>query len=181
MSSQARQDEFVLSLIDKGTFLDVGCWLPEKFNNTKLLEDHGWTGLAVDIKDYSKEWETRATTFEQCDVLTCDWDIPMNLIDYLSLDIEGSGNRFRALERLMDCCEFKIITVEHDRYLEGHLELEAKPQRELLTRLGYFLLCKDVRCDTRPFEDWWINPKYFDESEYMHMKSDNIHCRKIKI
>jgi len=34
MSAQARQDEFVLSLIDTGTFIDIGCYHPEKLNNT---------------------------------------------------------------------------------------------------------------------------------------------------
>ena len=177
MSSQAKQDEFVLSFIDKGTFLDVGCYLPDQFNNSHQLEQNGWTGIAVDIKDYSKEWEIRTTPFIQADALECDWGyiLPPFVIDYLSLDIDGPGDRFKALERIVTVREFKIITVEHDRYLKDHLQLEAEPQRELLNRLGYQLVCKDVRADTRPFEDWWVNPKYITTNLYC----DGLYCGDI--
>ena len=179
MSSQARQDDFVLSLIDKGYFLDVGCYLPDKFNNSIKLEQNGWVGIAVDIKDYSKEWEDRSTPFIHADALTCDWSVMLwpGVIDYLSLDIEGMGNRFKALKRLVEVREFKIITIEHDRYRDGHMEAEAIPQRWLLTALGYHLLCKDVISDTRPFEDWWVNQKYV--SGYEHYQSNGMQCDAI--
>ena len=180
MSSQARQDDFVLSLIDTGYFLDVGCYLPDRFNNSIKLEQNGWVGLAIDIVDYSSVW-TRKTQFINANALTCNWLPIINwmpkVIDYLSLDIEGKGHRFRELERLVKLREFKILTVEHDRYLHEHYEAEAVPQRELLTSLGYHLLCKDVMCDTRPFEDWWVNPKYV--SNFEHYQSDGLHCDKI--
>ena len=177
MGSQARQDEFVLSLISKGTFLDIGCYLPEKYNNTHLLEQHGWTGLAIDIEDYSEEWGERKTTFVCADALEYDYSSLPFLIDYLSLDVEGDGTRFAVLKRVIKHHEFKVITIEHDRYVKGYTENEAKPQRELLTRLGYLLLCEDVKADTREFEDWWVNPKYV--SNFMHYKSKGLHCDKI--
>ena len=181
MGSQARQDDFVLSLINEGTFLDIGCYLPEKFNNTHLLEQHGWTGLAIDIVDYSEEWQRRTTPFICADALECDYNILLwespHVIDYLSIDVEGEGDRFAVLERVMKSREFKIITIEHDRYVKGYTGSEAKPQRDLLTKLGYFLLCEDVKADTREFEDWWVNPKYV--SNFMRYKSKGLHCNKI--
>ena len=177
MGSQARQDDFVLSLIDKGTFLDIGCYHPNKLNNTHLLEQHGWTGIAIDIVDYSKGWRKRKTPFVCADALVYDYSCLPYLIDYLSIDVEGEGNRFAVLRRVIENKEFKIITIEHDRYLPGHTDSEAIPQRELLTMLGYFLLCEDVMADVRYFEDWWVNPKYV--SNFMRYKSKGLHCDKI--
>jgi len=179
--SQARQDEFVLSLIDNGTFVDVGCYLPDKFNNTMLLEEHGWTGIAVDIKDFSEQWEIRKTPFVCGDALSLDWghlfhDMP-DVIDYLSLDIDGIGGRFIALSRILGHRQFKIITVEHDLYKKYHLELEAIPQRNMLQSLGYDLVCKNVRADTRPFEDWWVHPDYVNG--YEKYKSEGLHVDEI--
>ena len=176
MSSQARQDEFVLSLIDKGTFLDIGCYHPVRFNNTYLLEQHGWTGLAIDIVDYSDKWESRKAAFVCADALEYDYSSLPYLIDYLSIDVEGEGSRYAVLKRVIEHHEFKIITIEHDLYA-GYLETEAEPQRELLTKLGYYLLCKNVKADTREFEDWWVNPKYVDN--YMHYKCSGLHCDDI--
>ena len=180
--SQARQDAFVLSLIDVGTFLDIGCYYPASLNNTIKLEANGWTGLAIDIVDYSDMWKSRTTPFVCADALTYDFtaaltDFP-DVIDYLSLDVEGDGDRYKVLVNVLSSMHtFKIITIEHDRYKKGHLESEATPQRELLTEMGYFLLCEDVIADFRPFEDWWVNPKYVDN--YMHYKSKGLHCDQI--
>ena len=175
--SQARQDEFAMALIDKGTFIDVGCYLPIKDNNTKRLEDNGWTGLAFDIVNYSSQWEDRKTKFIRCDVLKCDWGVMLHwfddIIDYLSLDID-SGSAV-ALKRITDVKEFKVITVEHDVYKPGNLTLEAEPQRKLLKSLGYQMVAKNVRHDTRPFEDWWINPKYI----YTDLYLENVHCNEV--
>ena len=176
MGSQARQDEFVLSLIDKGTFLDIGCYMPEEFNNSFLLEQRGWTGLAFDIIDYAEHWADRTTPFICADALTYDFSALPDY-DYLSLDVEGEGDRFAVLQRVIENRQFRVITIEHDRYLPGHTDSEAIPQRELLTSLGYYLLCEDVMADTRYFEDWWVNPKYV--SNFMHYKSKVLHCDKI--
>ena len=176
MSAQARQDEFVLSLIDKGTFIDIGCYHPEKFNNTYLLEQHGWVGIALDIFDFSEMWLSRTTPFIWADALTYDYSDLPQLIDYLSLDVEGEGDRFKVLQRVMFARDFKVITIEHDIY-KGYEKTEAEPQRKLLTELGYHLLCKNVMADTRPFEDWWVNPKYLDG--YERYQCDGLHCDKI--
>jgi hypothetical protein len=162
MGSQVGQDKWVLSLIKKGTFLDIGCRGPEDLNNTFLLEQNGWTGVSIDIEDYSKAWKERNTQFICADALTFEYSqlkFPY-LIDYLSLDIEGKGDRFRALNHLMKFgFVFKLITIEHDAY-RIHESYERMPQRELLTSLGYQLAFPDVKDGNSEFEDWWINPKY---------------------
>jgi hypothetical protein len=168
--SQSGQDQFVLSLFYegyKGVFVDIGCEYPKLINNTLLLEENGWMGISLDILDFSEEWKIRNTPFICADALMCDFNklfIQYNLpriIDYLSLDIEGEGERYLALKRVIECeYEFKVITVEHDVY-RGYELSERMPQRKLLTERGYSLLYPDVISDTGVvFEDWWINPKY---------------------
>ena len=182
--SQAGQDLFVMSLFEKGyhgTFVDVGCQLPDTINNTYLLEKNGWSGLSLDIIDYSKEWAKRKSKFVCGDALTSDFrklfedaGLP-GTIDYLNVDIEGEGLRYKALENVMASGHaFKVITIEHDAY-RGYALTEREPQRKLLNSMGYLLLCGDVVNGNRPYEDWWINPVYFKESEYMHYKCSNTH------
>jgi len=151
---------FVLSLIgDGGTFLDVGCREPKFLNNTLLLEENGWTGVSIDINDYSNQWEERNTLFIQADALKFDYKelswMP-TVIDYLSLDIEGEGLRYNALLKIIvDGLSFRVITIEHDAYC-GYDLTERRPQRELLNRMGYTLIKPDVKNDGFEFEDWWI-------------------------
>jgi hypothetical protein len=53
---------------NQGKFLDLGCYLPKKINNTFLLETKGWNGVSIDIVDYSEEWKCRTNPFinEDC-------------------------------------------------------------------------------------------------------------------
>jgi hypothetical protein len=181
--SQAGQDEFVISLFDEkycGTFLDIGCRLPNEINNTILLEENGWSGISLDIMDFSDEWKIRTTPFIIEDALKCDYENLFKIhkmpkvIDYLSLDIEGDGLRFLALEKIMKSgVEFKVITIEHDVY-RGYDMAERMPQRNLLNGLGYFLVCSNVTLSGNPFEDWWVNPKHISEDKYLKLVSDNL-------
>jgi hypothetical protein len=190
--SQCGQDLFVHNLMkgQSGTFLDLGCFLPFKINNTYLLELNGWTGISLDIKDYSKEWSARKNKFVQTDCLTEDYNVLLpqhyesKLIDYLTLDMEACGDRFKLLSKIMDTdYEFKIITIEHDSYLGSHfINQEKIPQRKLLESKGYKLICSDIAQIHAPFsyfEDWWINPKYIDESDYSKWISSTTTCGNI--
>lgn len=157
--SQVGQDLWVLSMFHKGykgTFLDIGCFLPFYLNNTYLLELNGWTGVSVDVVDYSKRWEKRDTKFIHSNgsnfLLTGNYD-------YLSLDVEGNGKRYEVLKSIMDQGpEFKVVTIEHDAY-RGYEKTERDPQRRLLKSLGYELYKPDVEFNGSAFEDWWINPR----------------------
>jgi len=168
--SQVGQDTFVLSQFPKGykgLFMDVGCSVPKKLSNTLLLEENGWNGWAFDILDFSKQWKTRRATFIQADVLQFDYstlELP-KYIDYLSLDIEGNGMRFKALQRIIDSgIEFAVITIEHDEY-RGYKKTEKEPQRRLLKEKVYKLVKADVKHKGLSFEDWYINPKYINDAD----------------
>jgi hypothetical protein len=166
--SQIGQDLFVLSLFPqgyKGFFMDIGCQLPENINNTLLLEENGWNGISFDIEDYSKEWGYRKTPFILADAFKCDfnqYNIPA-IVDYLSLDINlCEGSRFAMIKRLLNefSFEYKVITIEHDSY-RGYEFTERNPQRIFLIEKGYLPARANVK-NKYPFEDWWINPKYFN-------------------
>jgi hypothetical protein len=190
--SQCGQDIFVYNILkkDNGTFLDLGCYLPKNINNTYLLELNGWTGISLDIIDYNEEWKERKNKFIQQDCMNTDLtnllDTHYNnkVIDYLSLDMEVLGDRFKLLEKVLKTnYKFKVITIEHDSYLSGEYEsIEKLPQRELLKQNGYILLCGDVSQKDHPtlfYEDWWVNPKYFNEEDLTNWFSDKMSCDKI--
>jgi len=168
-----------------GTFIDIGCRLPYEINNTLMLEEKGWHGVSMDILDFSKEWQTRKTPFLIADALHYDYNKLVdefnltNVVDYLSLDIEGNGLRYWALKKIIDSgYEFKVITLEHDVY-RGLGASEREPQRKLLKGLGYVLVCSNVSLSGNPFEDWWINPKYISEDKYLRLISDNLSSDEI--
>lgn len=189
--SQCGQDLFVISLIkDKGSFLDLGCYLPKKINNTYLLEMNGWTGLSIDINDYSNEWQVRKTPFIRQDCFSIDYKYLLpeyfshKTIDYLSLDMEILGERYKLLETVLNTgYEFKIITIEHDSYLgEKFINNEKIPQRDLLNKFGYKLIFSDVSQQKHPhlnYEDWWINPKYFEVEQLEGWYSELLSCDQI--
>jgi predicted nucleic-acid-binding Zn-ribbon protein len=190
--SQCGQDLFVLNLlkIKNGTFLDLGCYLPKNINNTFLLEQNGWVGISLDINDYSNEWSVRKNKFIQCDCLNQDYNellsknYDSNVIDYLTLDMEALGDRYALLDIILKTnYEFKIITIEHDSHLgQQYINNEKIPQRELLTKMGYELVCADVSHKDYPndfYEDWWVNKKYFTENEYKSWISNKESFDKI--
>ena len=145
--SQSGQDLFVLQLIKnkKPYFVDIGCWEPINLNNTYLLENNGWNGISIDITDLTTEWTARKSKFVKANALELDYTTLFNenkapkVIDYLTIDIEGNGDRFLTLKKVLESDrEFKIITIEHDSY-RGYELTEAKPQRELLLERCYFI------------------------------------------
>jgi hypothetical protein len=190
--SECGQDLFVINLLNikNGKFLDLGCNLPIKINNTYLLELNGWDGVSVDILDFSNDWKSRKSKFinEDCFKLNFNEFFPKfyneKTIDYLSLDMEIVGERYKILEKiLLTDYDFKIITIEHDSYLGGDYELNEKiPQRKILEKHGYKLVCSDVSQKQNPnlyYEDWWVNEKYFDEKDIKSWISDKLSCDKI--
>ena len=190
--SQCGQDLFVLNLlkINNGTFLDLGCYLPKNISNTYLLELNGWSGISLDIVDYSEEWKERKNKFIQQDALNVDLNKLLNLhyenkvIDYLSLDMEILGDRFKLLSKVLDTdYKFKIITIEHDSHISDEYVVKEKiPQRELLKNNGYILVCGDVSQKEHPtlyYEDWWVNEKYFIKEDLTKWMSDKLSCDKI--
>jgi hypothetical protein len=190
--SQCGQDLFVINLlnINNGKFLDLGCHLPKNINNTYLLELNGWSGISIDIMDYSEEWKERKNKFIQQDCFNVDLNELLNshyedkVIDYLSLDMEILGDRVKLLSKVLDTdYEFKVITIEHDAHINyDYVEKEKIPQRELLKNNGYILVCGDVSQKEHPtlyYEDWWVNGKYFNKEDLSHWMSDKMSCDEI--
>lgn len=181
--SQIGQDNFVLKTINDlshiGYFVEIGGYLPNQINNTMLLEEVGWKGISFDIIDYREEWKLRKTPLLVEDAINCDFStlfsqnsVPM-IVDYLSVDVEKEGERYQAL---LNCWkagrEYKIITIEHDQHM-GYSESERKPQRDFLNNENYFLLFGNVKnSDGVAFEDWWINPKFFDMNKFTALASE---------
>jgi hypothetical protein len=166
--SQVGQDKWVLSLFPKGYkgfFMDLGCNDPKIINNTLLLEENGWEGVAVDINDLSELWKNRKARFIQMNALNARDIIEPERIDYVSIDVDAIGTNYQTIKNLLEAgFEFKAITIEHNYYIsEEFNQRERLPQRELLLSKGYALAKGDVMDDDgqfNKFEDFWINPKY---------------------
>ena len=166
-----KQDRFAYYLIgNSGTFLDIGCYHPTQWNNTKALEESGWTGLMFDIRE---KWVTlcrqiRTSQVFLVDVSTNEFAEILNknlenkVIDYISLDADGGS--LGALQQLLNNgYGFKCMTFEHDYYDQGNV-LKA-PSKALLEAHGYFPLFEDMKLhDGKIWEDWWINPSEFSEN-----------------
>jgi hypothetical protein len=164
--SQAKQDVFVHTLNPSttGRFFDIGSHDPIRISNTYALEKLGWTGYLFDM---DAQWAqptqaTRTSTFVCTDVASFDWRaflIRENLvgahIDYLSFDVDEAS--LATLERFpFDMVTFGICTIEHDAYRFG--VPRAVRMREILQSHGYQIVCKDVKHEGFPYEDWYVHP-----------------------
>lgn len=183
--SLEQQDEFIYNIFDHkkgGYFLDIASGHPVAGNNTYSLEKYNqWTGLSFDVYDsvHLYGWDdTRTSRFVHMDVCTDQFteflrrNVPKDLIvDYVSLDVNGPHPDMvtDALRRVIDAgVKFKAVTFEH----EVHVGYEGNrtESRKLLEAQGLIRLFEDVKLwgvqFTNPtiqsFEDWWIDPQYFD-------------------
>lgn len=168
-TSYALEDIFALYATGAhaGVFVDIGCSHPIIGNNSKLLESLGWKGIGID-HDRHPEWEScRTASCLELDATSVDYRelfryqrIP-NVVDFLSIDIDDAC--FDVVRQLpFDSYAFKVITIEHDMYRTPTLR---NSERALLKSKGYELVCADVRHEPdKPFEDWWLNPCYFDSA-----------------
>jgi hypothetical protein len=187
--SQQAQDLFVLSCLngkENGVYLDLGCNLPERINNTYLLESKfNWTGLSVDVdKNCTDAFKTRKSKVLCQDATTLDYNTVINLvgtnkIDYLSLDLEPADITYKCLENIpFNSVEFSVITYEHDFYRFG--DTYRANSRALLKSKGYEILCVDVTSDEGCiYEDWYYNPKYIDSKYVEPLKRDNVSGKQI--
>jgi hypothetical protein len=175
--SYALEDVFSLYLTDfrPGFFVDVGCGHPRNGNNSKLLEAAGWTGICIDSSKHS-EWDhDRATTCHALDATKVDYSELFRrqnapaVIDMLSIDVDDAC--FEVLKEIpFDDREYKIVMIEHDVYRTDHLRLA---ERSCLAAKGYELLCSDVVHEPgKPFEDWWVMAKHFDQALLDRVRSD---------
>lgn len=163
MYSEARQDEFVLHMMNGkvGEYLEIGAAFPIEANNTYLLEQNGWKGLSLEIDpSYQDLWKReRKNPLIISDALVYNYE-EKNHIDYLQLDIEPPSQTFKILQKLFELkTTYSIITFETDAYIDPSY---VNPSRELFASRGYMLAVPGVRCAGGEFEDWYINPKFID-------------------
>lgn len=172
---------------DGNNFLDIGCGSPSS-SVCKPLLSNGWNGYFIDI-ERDDDWNSITENYHVLNALETDWSFVTNSPDYVSIDVEGLGDRFRVLERLNWNWDIKVITIEHDVYRtdnagDGDYYLNEKsPQKEFLLNKGYHLLCEDVTTyrertdDYLPHEDWWIKPSLIEKAEVIGGK--NHHNNKL--
>jgi hypothetical protein len=170
--SQAWQDIFVLSVLNgrrNGTYLEIGCNVPDFTNNTYLLsKQFAWTGSSLDIIpeirplwNYVRPNDNLIIT----DALTYDYNELLrgkSTVDYLQVDIDPSFQSLKVLKSLPhDLCRFKVITFETDFYISG--PDVRQESRRFLNELGYKLVAGDIIAQGfGPYEDWWVAPELVD-------------------
>lgn len=169
--SQVYQDMFILSMLDgkrNGTFLEIGAADPFLGNNTYLLEKHfDWKGVSIEFNEgLAQQFKAaRKSNLLVTDALQVDYrellrnNFNDKIIDYLQVDIEPARNTFECLLKIpFDEYKFRVITYEHDYYVDVTREYREK-SREYLRSKGYVLVANDIAPDDMcNFEDWWVYP-----------------------
>lgn len=190
--SQAYQDIFVLYMLNgkqSGSYLEIGCGDPFWLNNTYLLEkNYKWKGVGVDINSeiIKKYNDNRNNIAIQTNAHDIDYDLLIkkyfdsDTIDYLQLDCEPSESTYKLLHKIpFDKYKFKIITFEHDYYVD----MERKYRdlsRDFLIKQGYELVISNVSCtDWSSFEDWWVHPDLIDKDKVCSIKNTDATVKKI--
>jgi hypothetical protein len=185
--ADCRQDEFTAKIFDfkkEGNFLDIGSAHAINSNNTFFFDSIGWNGVCVELNSsYNQSYSNRNAKYLNQDAVLIDYEqlfketYNSKFIDYMSLDIDQLSTV--VLQKLpFDEYEFGVITIEHDFYLYGD-KFKSK-QIEILNEKGYYLVCENVYVEMvghpgriEAFEDWWVNPKYFDQFLLDKIKSKN--------
>lgn len=168
--SQSYQDIFALVTCKNKTYIEIGGNRPKKWNNTFLLEQHGFKGFSI---ERNLKWQNLWTEARRNnpiywdDALTFDYfktlqdnGLSKN-VGYLSCDIEPAKNTFDALKKVIqDGVEFECITFEDDRYNES--ESYNTYATDFLKDYGYKVAVKDVYTldNKQLFETWFVKNDY---------------------
>jgi len=184
--SQCYQDLFVLYMNNgkkDGTFLEIGAGPAVRANNTYLLETkYDWTGVSIenDPKFADEHNRTRESQTIFDDALIIDYErlidkyYDTEVIDYLQLDIDPSPKTFECLLSIpFDKYKFRVITYEHDHYVDWSKTYKKK-SRKYLEMMGYELVIGDVSPEgSLTFEDWWVHPDLVDRNLIEKIKRTN--------
>jgi FkbM family methyltransferase len=121
----------------------INCAITDSIGFVKI-DGHGDTSSKISETGHKIESTTFKELFERC-------DIP-NLIDYMSLDIEGyESTSLKEFPFQTHICS--LITVEHNLYLGD--DSNKKSIKETLLKNGYEIVKENVTSDGLPFEDWY--------------------------
>ena len=183
-NSQSMQDLFVLSMLNgksNGVYVEIGASEPKFINNSWLLESiYKWKGISFEICE-KKVGHFNSERFNKCicaDAIKFDYKTFFDenkypkQIDYLQLDVDPSHQSLETLKKLpLNDYRFSAITFEHDLYAGG-IEVQ-KNQYDILSKLGYVRVCKNVKNQSNPFEDWWIDPLIIPEDRWSLFSGKN--------
>jgi hypothetical protein len=161
--SQVYQDMFVLTMLDgkqNGTFFEVGCNDPYWLNNTKLLEEWGWTGISIDKDtEMTARWAgKRKATVITADAQALDYDVLITRdYDYLQIDIDPALQSLNVLFKIpFEKHRFAVITFEHDGFKCPEAITRS---RQYLSSHGYLRVIGNISADGyENFEDWYVHP-----------------------
>lgn len=181
--SQVFQDLFILYMTQgkkDGTFLEIGAADPYYGNNTALMEEnYNWRGVGVEIEpEHAQAYnQTRKSLILFDDALKVDYEkvlkenFDTNVIDYLQLDLEPAENTFNCMLNIpFEDYKFRVITYEHDHYVD-FTNTFRKKSRRYLKSFGYELVIADVSGDGQnTFEDWWVHPDLVDRELIENIK-----------
>jgi len=144
---------------------------PSVFNS--LIKNRKSVNVNKAVTDYKGTCNCKANEYKitnegisiDCDTLLniLDENNAPNVIDYLSIDIEGY--EYIALKEF-DFIKYEIglITVEHNLYCDG--DTRKNQIFELLTKNGFSRVVDNAPCldpnpewYNKPYEDWYVNNK----------------------
>lgn len=166
------QDIFALkcSNCNKGTFVDIGCSLPDNDSNVTLLLENGWCGVGFDMDErVVSAWNDHlfmstynVNVMDSMDLVNSIISkIPGN-IDYLNLDLDGYPSQYAVEQLNLKEKRYKCMTIEHDEYRFGPVYKNA--QRNVFLNNGYEIVVKTVA------EDWYVDPSLVDSLFFKTLK-----------
>jgi tetratricopeptide (TPR) repeat protein len=167
--SQTYQDMFVLTMLNgkrNGKYFEIGAADPYYGSNSALLEEFGWTGTSLEIKEeeVTKFNAVRKNKATLIDATKFDYSILKGHIDYLQVDCEPPSITFEILKMIpFEQCTFGVITFEHDYYADITRSYRELGRNYLLSK-GYVLVASNIAPnDTSAYEDWYVHPKHVDD------------------
>lgn len=188
--SQSMQDMFVLSMLNgkkKGTYVEIGADKPRVINNSYLLESqYNWKGVSFEIESNKVEYfnTIRKNKCICADATKYDYKFLFDerkypkQIDYLQVDCDPPQITLECLKNLpLEDYRFSVITFETDLYSGGQ-EVQ-KEQEEILVKLGYQRIVKNVQNEGNPYEDWWIDPTIVDEYIWKLFFNENVEFSEV--
>ena len=177
-NSQARQDEFVLDVLNykrDGYFLEIGSQDPIHTNNSYVLEHNfNWNGIMV---EYDPQFEHlykkhRTSNYIIQDARKIDYNkllsdnsAPKN-IDYLQIDLDvNNSSTIDTLllleESVFPNYTFTTVTFEHDIYTGNYFNTQII-SRDVFKKQGYELVINNRCFNGDKFEDWYIHSSYYN-------------------
>lgn len=183
--SDAAQDLVVLKLFgeQKGYYLDIGCSDGISRSNTYLLEQNGWQGILIDHNQQDLDRAYHSRKAAQNIILNLDVTQPViieqaleqyacpQIIDYISLDVDECS--LACLQNFpLSRYRFKFLTFEHDIYA-GRQDCIARKEEspKLLGSFGYVKIVDNVIVNNLPYEDWYVDPSFFDINRFSKLIS----------